>query len=57
MKVKENIGGLVLDKAINYLSGDPESNLPKLLYWIDALGVKSVVILKKASNSWTSFRE
>jgi MoaA/NifB/PqqE/SkfB family radical SAM enzyme len=41
MSVKEKISGFVLDKAMNYISGDPETNIPKLLGWIDALGLKS----------------
>ena len=41
MNAKEKVSSFVLDKAMNYISGDPETNLPKLLGLIDALGIKS----------------
>lgn len=31
MDIKGKISSLVLDKAMNYISGDPETNIPKLL--------------------------
>ncbi len=40
MNAKGTIGGFVLNQAMNYISGNPEKSLPKLLNWIDALGVK-----------------
>ena len=63
MRVKEKIGGFVLDKAMNYISGDPEKNLPKLLDWIDALGVKDFEVQSKVlhrvlddpNNNWHRF--
>jgi len=41
MSVKEKVSGFALDKAINYISGDPETNIPKLLGLLDSLGIKS----------------
>jgi len=41
MDVKEKVSSYALDKAINYISGDPETNIPKLLGLIDSLGIKS----------------
>ena len=63
MSVKERISGIVLNKALNYISGDPETNLPKLLGWIDALGLKSFAqhsktfhdILDDPDNTWYKF--
>lgn len=40
MNAKGKISGFVLNQAMNYISGNPEKNLPKLLNWIDALGIK-----------------
>lgn len=40
MNAKGKLGGFVLNQAMNYISGDPEKNLPKLLNWIDALSLK-----------------
>jgi len=41
MSVKEKISSFALDKAINYISGDPETNIPKVLGLLDSLGIKS----------------
>jgi len=41
MNVKEKVSSFVLDKAMNYVSGNPETNIPKLLGLIDSLGIKS----------------
>ena len=41
MSIKGRISNIVLDKAMDYIAGDPEANMPKLLGWADALGVKS----------------
>ncbi len=38
MKAKEKIQAFALDQAMNYISGDPEKNLPKLLNWVDSIG-------------------
>jgi len=38
MAVKEKLSNLVLIQAMNYISGDPEKNLPKLLSLVDTLG-------------------
>jgi len=35
MSIKGKVGGLVLNQAMNYISGDPEKNLPKLLGWME----------------------
>ena len=35
MKAKEKIQAFVLSQAMNYISGNPEKNLPKLLAWVD----------------------
>ncbi|MDR1592471.1 MAG: hypothetical protein LBS16_06280, partial [Prevotellaceae bacterium] len=63
MNVKQKVSGFVLDKALNYISGDPEKNLPKLLDWIDALGIKSFApqsrviheVLDNPDNNWNRF--
>lgn len=39
INMKEKIGGFAMNQAINYISGNPETNIPKLLNWIDALGI------------------
>ena len=41
MNVKEKVSSFALGKAINYVSGDPETNIPKLLGLLDSLGIKS----------------
>ena len=63
MSVKDKISGFVLDKAMDYISGDPETNLPKLLGWVDALGIKSFEsqsqaiheVLDDTDNNWHKF--
>ena len=63
MDAKEKISSFVLDKAMNYISGNPETNLPKLLGWIDALGMESFEpqskvfhqILDDPENVWHKF--
>ena len=63
MKIKEKVSSVVLDKAINYISGNPETNIPKLLEWVDALGLKSFEaqskvlheILDNPDNNWYKF--
>ena len=37
MNLKEKAESLVLEKAMNYISGNPEENLPKLLGWADVI--------------------
>ena len=39
MDVKEKVSSYALDKAINYVSSDPETNIPKLLGLIDSLRI------------------
>ena len=41
MSVKAKVSGFALNRAMNYVSGDPEKNISKLLGWIDALGIKN----------------
>lgn len=38
MKTKQMIQTAVLSQAMDYISGDPEKNLPKLLSWVDGIG-------------------
>ncbi|HWS30704.1 MAG TPA: radical SAM protein [Clostridia bacterium] len=63
MDAKEKIGSFVLDKAMNYVSGDPEVNIPKLLNLIDSLNIKSFepqskaihAVLNDPENNWYKF--
>ena len=63
MSVKGKISGFVLDKAMNYISGNPETNIPKLLGWIDALGIKAFEphsnvfheVLDDPENNWYKY--
>ncbi|MCL1901139.1 MAG: radical SAM protein [Firmicutes bacterium] len=48
MGLKQKVGSFVMGKAIDYISGNPETNLPKLLNWIDGLKIKG---LDASSNS------
>lgn len=41
MSIKSKIGDVIIDKAVDYVSGDPEVNIPKLLNMVDALNLKS----------------
>ena len=38
MSIRQSITKAALNTAINYISGDPEKNLPKLLSFIEGLG-------------------
>lgn len=38
MNFKEKAQAFALNQAMNYISGDPEKNLPKLLVWMDTIG-------------------
>lgn len=38
MKVKEKITKTAMTQAVNYITKNPEENLPKLLNWLDAIG-------------------
>jgi len=40
MSAKEKVSGFALNRAMNYVSGNPETNMPKLLGWIDVCLVK-----------------
>lgn len=35
MKAKEKVQAFALNQAMNYISGNPEKNLPKLLVWLE----------------------
>ena len=63
MELKDKISSALLDKAVNYISGNPETNIPKLLKWVDALGLKSFEaqsevlheVLDDPDNNWYKF--
>ena len=63
MDAKGKISSFVLDKAMNYISGNPETNIPKLLGWIDALGMENFEpqskvfhqVLDDPDNVWYKF--
>jgi len=64
MIAKEKISGFLLNQAMNYISGDPEKNLPKLLAWVDGIGWgenfathKKVFheILENPENNWYQY--
>jgi hypothetical protein len=63
MKIKEKVSSVVLDKAMNYISGNPETNIPKLLGLVDSLGLESFKgqskmlheILDNPNNNWYKF--
>lgn len=59
--MKENVQGFAVKKALEYLSGDPAKNLPKLLSWADKFdkdglyeGQRNVFrdILEKPDSNW-----
>jgi len=37
MNIKEKVSAFVMEKALKYISGNPEENLPKMLKWADEL--------------------
>ncbi len=65
MKAKEKIQAFALNQAMNYISGDPAKNLPKLLAWLDSIGwggknftTHSAAIhsvLEDSENNWYQF--
>ena len=63
MNFKEKVSNFILDKAMDYISGDPETNIPKLLSLIDSLGIKSFAaqsgaiheVLDDPDNNWYRF--
>ena len=63
MGMKDKISSLVMDKAVGYISGDPATNIPKLLNWVDALGIKGFEpqskvlheVLNDPDNNWHKF--
>ncbi len=63
MKANEKIQAFVLNQAMNYISGNPEKNLPKLLTWVeniwgDDFSAMSEVfhkILDDPENIWHQF--
>lgn len=48
MNIKEKTKGFVVEKALNYISGNPEENIPKLLRWADGFD---------KDNNWKVQRE
>ncbi len=38
MSIKQTVSGVAMSKALDYISGDPEKNLPKLLGFVEKLG-------------------
>ena len=63
MSVKEKLSAFALNQAMNHISGDPEKNLPKLLNWVDALGIKEFEpqsqilheVLDNPENNWNKY--
>ena len=63
MSIKEKISAVVLNQAMNHISGDPEKNLPKLLNWVDAIGIKEFEpqskvlheVLDDPENNWNKY--
>lgn len=63
MKVKEKVQALVLNQAMNYISGNPEQNLPKLLTLVENLWGESFApqakvfheILDHPENVWYQY--
>ena len=63
MSIKKKVSGFVLNKAMDYISCDPETNLPKLLNLLDTLGVKAFEpqsevfheVLDNPDNNWYKF--
>ena len=61
MGIKQSITKTALSSAMNYISGDPEKNLPKLLKWIESMGwAKNQTeifhqVLNDPSNNWYQF--
>ena len=63
MSVKERLSAFALNQAMNHISGDPEKNLPKLLNWIDAIGIKEFEpqskvlheVLDNPENNWNKY--
>lgn len=63
MNTKGKISSFVLNQAMNYISGNPEKNLPKLLHWIDSLDIegfesKSKIfheVLDHSDNVWHQY--
>ena len=63
MSAKEKVSSYMLNKAMNYISGDPEKNIPKLLRWVDALKVESFEnqsrilhnVLDDPENNWYKY--
>ena len=67
MNLKEKAQAFALDQAMDYISGDPEKNLPKLLAWVDGIGwskdfsgpngPKEIIhkILNDPENNWYKY--
>ena len=63
MSAKGKVTSFMLNKAMNYISSEPEKNIPKLLKWVDALKVESFEnqskilhdILDAPENNWYKY--
>ena len=61
MGIKQSITKAALSTAMNYISGDPEKNFPKLLKWIEGMGwAKNQTeifhqVLEDPNNNWYQF--
>ena len=64
MSIKGKAQAFALSQAMNYISGDPEKNLPKLLAWVDHIGwgkdfetVRDIVhtVLDDPENIWYQY--
>jgi MoaA/NifB/PqqE/SkfB family radical SAM enzyme len=63
MNIKEKTQSFTLNHVINYISGNPQKNLPKLLNWMDTLGVKTFqnqskeihAVLDDPENNWNRY--
>ena len=45
---RENMETMALRKALNYLDGDPDKNLPKLMDWVDKFDKNDAVVSQRA---------
>lgn len=61
MNYKNNLTKAALSTAMNYISGDPEKNLPKLLHFIEGIGWDSTQteifheVIENPDNIWHSY--
>ena len=63
MSAKGKVTSFMLNKAMNYISSEPEKNIPKLLRWVDALKLESFEnqskilhgVLDDPENNWYKY--